>query len=79
MDFINEHYEITNDEKDKIKSSELLSKYNSSSDNRIRADQLKEKMTYNNFILKKFRDSNYYLGLKEKLETNNENDLDGID
>jgi len=76
MDFLNEHYEITNDVNDKIKSSELLHNYNTFSENRVRADQLKEKMSYNNFILKKFRDGNYYLGLKEKVEITDTNDKD---
>jgi len=76
MEFINEYYEITNNEKDRVKSSELLSRYNGFTDNKIRSDQLKEKMNYNNFILKKYKDGNYYIGLKEKLETN---DIEGLD
>ena len=76
MEFINEYYEITNNEKDRVKSSELLSRYNGFADNKIRSDQLKDKMNYNNFVLKKYKDGNYYIGLKEKLETN---DTEGLD
>ena len=77
---MSENFEFTNNEKDLVKSSEFLSRYTGFADHKIRSDQLKDKMNYKNFVLKKYKDGNYYIVLKEKLETNDTEGLDdGID
>jgi hypothetical protein len=64
--FINENYEITLDEKDKIKSSDLLLNYNNYNDFKIDAKKLKQMMDYNRFKYRRFTDGVYYTNLKIK-------------
>ena len=66
LSFINENYEITLDEKDKIKSSDLLLNYNNYNDFKIDAKKLKQMMDYNRFKNKKMNDGYYYTNLKLK-------------
>jgi hypothetical protein len=55
LNFINEFYEITKDEKNKIKSSDLLSNYNSFNDSKIDSKKLKQMMEYNRFKTKRIK------------------------
>ena len=67
LSFLNEMYDITNDEKDKIKSSDLLTKYKSySDDDKMDSKKLKQLMEYNGFKNKPTNKGAFYLGLKEK-------------
>ena len=66
LSFINENYEITLDEKDKIKSSDLLLNYNNYNDFKIDAKKLKQMMDYNRFKNRRFTDGVYYTNLKIK-------------
>lgn len=61
--FINENYEITKDEKNKIKSSDLLKHYNEFNDTKTDAKKLKQMMEYNRFKYKKMKDGYYYTNL----------------
>jgi len=63
LSFINEYFEITKDEKNKIKSSDLLAKYNIFNDSKIDAKKLKQMMEYNRFKYKKMTDGYYYTNL----------------
>jgi P4 family phage/plasmid primase-like protien len=64
--FIHEHYEVTCDPRDCVKSSDLLAKYNYHADQKLTASQLKAQMTFNGFKLQPKKDANYYTGLKAK-------------
>ena len=61
--FINENYEITKDENNKIKSSDLLRHYNEFNDTKTDAKKLKQMMEYNRFKYKKMKDGYYYTNL----------------
>ena len=74
--FINENCEITNDEKNKIKSSDLLIKYNVYNDSKIDAKKLKQMMEYNRFKYKKMKDGYYYTNLILKKEALEPSDFD---
>ena len=74
--FINEYCEITHDEKNKIKSSDLLIKYNSYNDSKIDAKKLKQMMEYNRFKYKKMKDGYYYTNLILKKEALEPSDFD---
>ena len=63
LTFINEYYEITKDEKNKIKSSDLLTNYNAYNDSKTDAKKLKQMMEYNRFKTKRFNDGIYYTNL----------------
>ena len=73
LSFINEYYEITTNEKNKIKSSDLLVNYNSYNDSKVDSKKLKQMMEYNRFKYKKMHDGYYYTNLilknKEVIET----------
>lgn len=63
LTFINEYYEVTKDEKNKIKSSDLLTNYNAFNDSKIDSKKLKQMMEYNRFKTKRFNDGIYYTNL----------------
>ena len=73
LSFINEYYEITTNEKNKIKSSDLLVNYNSYNESKVDSKKLKQMMEYNRFKYKKMNDGYYYTNLilknKEVIET----------
>jgi phage/plasmid-associated DNA primase len=75
-DFIFCNYDTTDNDKDRIKSSELLTHYNMFNDEKIKADKLKQMMMYNGFKFKKLSDGNYYLQLKKKVVDNIKSDSD---
>jgi len=65
--FIYEHYEVTHNQQDCVKASDLLTKYKHySADQRLSAQLLKAQMTFNGFKQQSKKDANYYLGLKAK-------------
>jgi len=83
--FINEYFEITKDEKNKITSSDLLNKYNLYNDSKIDSKKLKQMMEYNRFKYKKIKNGYYYTNLilkpneEEKTIEKSELDFDYID
>ncbi len=67
LSFLNEMYDITNDEKDKVLSKELLTKYKSySEDDKIDSIKFKQLMEYNGIKNSHKSNGTNYLGLKEK-------------
>jgi hypothetical protein len=66
LQFIHENFDITTNEKDKIKSSDLLSKYNTYCDDKTNSQKLKQMMEFNRFKCKRMTDGVYYLNLVEK-------------
>ena len=65
--FIYEHYEVTHNQQDCVKASDLLTKYKHySADQRLSAQLLKAQMTFIGFKQQSKKDANYYLGLKAK-------------
>lgn len=80
LTFINENYEITNNIKDKIKSSDLLNAYNSYSDNKIDSNKLKQMMQYNRFKFLRNKEGSFYTNLKLKIdEDEDKNDFCDLD
>jgi phage/plasmid-associated DNA primase len=65
--FIYQHYEVTNDPRDCVKASDLLTKYNYySAHQKLSASHLKAQMIFNGFKHQPKKDANYYAGLKAK-------------
>ena len=70
LGFLIEKYIITNNEKDRVSSSELFSNFKSrNSGNKMTPAKFKEDMLTNGGItFKKMKDGNYYCGLKSREE-----------
>ena len=63
---INEKFNKTSNEKDRIQTTLLLNLYNGNNDNKIDFKKLKILMLNNDYIYKRYNDANYYLNLKLK-------------
>ena len=66
LNFINQNFNITSNEKDRIKASILLNLYNSTNEIKIDYKQLKKGMVNNNLSCKRYNDASYYINLELK-------------
>jgi len=69
LNFMNQNFKITSNEKDRIKASIILSLYNSTNDIKIDYKQLKKGMVNNNICCKRYNDASYYTNLELKPTT----------
>ena len=69
LNFINQNFNITSNEKDRIKASILLNLYNSTNEIKIDYKQLKKCMVNNNLGFKRFNNGSYYINLELKPTT----------